>query len=141
MERFSDPVLFQELSTSELLEGSLITTLMGLGTTFFVLGLLWIIIVLISRAIKRTEKKKAELAAAPAPAVVSVPEPKAAEPAAKAAADTAAELVAVITAAIAAMEGTASANRLIIRKINRISGSSTAWGRAGSSEVIDSRKF
>jgi len=139
MERFADPALIHELSKAELIQGSLITTMMGIGTTFVVLILLWFIIALVSRAITSTEKKAEVQKAAPAAATVTAP--KAAVPAAPAVQGTGAELIAVITAAIAAMEGTTSANGLIIRKISRISGNSTAWSRAGASEIIDSRKF
>ena len=142
MERFADPVLFEELSRSELIQGALITTMMGMGTTFVVLILLWGVIALVSSVIKKTENKGAAQpqAAVQPPAQASVTAPAVTEPVTTAI-GTGSELVAVITAAIAAMEGTASANNLIIRKISRISGNSTAWSRAGSSEVIDSRKF
>jgi len=63
-------------------------------------------------------------------------------PVVTASAGISAEIVAVISAAIAAMESNASvsANGLIIRKISRISGNSTAWSMAGLNECIDSRR-
>lgn len=141
MERFADPELIQGMSGSELLQGALVTTLMGLGTTFCVLLVLWGIIALVSRIINKTGKKQVS-GAAPAPA--QAPAPKADAPAAAQTAPVSNEpgkdLIAVIAAAIAAMEGT-SPSSLIIRKINRISGNTTAWSRAGASEIIDSRKF
>ena len=142
MQRFSDPELIHGLSNSELMQGALITSLMGMGTTFVILVLLWGIIASISKVIQSTEKKAITLSQPSAPvSTASVSAPKTAEPVAIAATDAGSELVAVITAAIAAMEGTTSTSGLIIRKISRISGNSTAWSRAGSSEVIDSRKF
>ena len=142
MQKFADPELIRGLSSSELMQGALITTLMGMGTTFIVLTLLWGIISLISKVIRSTEKKAITVttASTTAPAV-TISAPKTAELAATVSADAGAELVAVITAAIAALEGTASTSGLIIRKISRISGNSTAWSRAGASEIIDSRKF
>ena len=144
MQRFADPALFAEMSKSELIQGALITTLMGMGTTFVVLVLLWCIIALVSKIINKSEGSGGSKST-PAPAQTAAP--KAAEftaPVAKAEASVQAgpgtELIAVIAAAIAAMEGTSPGN-LIIRKISRISGNSTPWSRAGVSEIIDSRKF
>ena len=51
------------------------------------------------------------------------------------------ELIAVISAAIAAFEGDAHADGLIVRRIHRISDQMPAWNRAGLSECIDSRKM
>jgi len=50
------------------------------------------------------------------------------------------ELIAVITAAIAAFEGSAAMSGLVVRKISRISGETTAWSSAGLMECIDSRR-
>ena len=141
MERFADPEMIQGLSNSELLQGSLITTLMGMGTTFVVLTLLWGIIAFVSNLINKSERKAAPTpTAAPAAATVPAPAQTVSAPTANAQAETGTELIAVIAAAIAAMEGT-SPNNLIVRKISRISGNSTSWSRAGASEIIDSRKF
>ena len=149
MERFADPNLIGELSTSEIVEGALITTLMGIGTTFVILTLLWGVIALVSKIINQTEKKpglNAKSVAAPAAAPAAAPTaaadtaPAAAVTSQAASTEANTELIAVIAAAIAAMEGT-SPNKLIVRKISRISGNSTAWSRAGASELIDSRKF
>ncbi|MEL7655284.1 MAG: OadG family protein [Bacillota bacterium] len=139
MQRFADPELIKGLSTSELTQGALITTLMGMGTTFVVLTLLWGVIAIISKVILKTEKKAITVLQKPIPMPTTAPAaPKTAEPAA---ADAGTELVAVITAAIAAMEEATSTSGLIIRKISRISGNNTAWSRAGASEVLESRKF
>lgn len=143
MDRFSDPVLFEQMSSSELVQGALITTLMGMGTTFVVLTLLWAVIAIISKVIKRTEgKRNVKQAPTPAAAPTKAQAASAAvtEPA-PASTGTGPELIAVITAAIAAMEGSVSSSNLIIRKISRISGNNTSWGKAGVSEIIDSRKF
>ena len=53
-----------------------------------------------------------------------------------------AELIAVITAAISAFEGQGGfKNNLIIRKISRVTGQTTAWANAGSVDAINSRRF
>ncbi|MDF3001456.1 MAG: mmdD [Bacillota bacterium] len=142
MERFADPEMIQGLSSSELVQGALITTLMGMGTTFVVLTLLWAIIAFVSNIINKSEGKPQGPTAAPtAPTASSPSAPAAAQTtSASAATGTGTELIAVIAAAIAALEGT-SPNHLIIRKISRVSGNSTPWSRAGASEIIDSRKF
>ena len=142
MERFADPEMIQGLSNSELVQGALITTLMGMGTTFVVLTLLWGIIAFVSKLINKSERKTAPIptVAAPTAASAPAPAPAMAAPIANAPAETGTELIAVIAAAIAAMEGV-SPNNLIVRKISRISGNSTSWSRAGASEIIDSRKF
>jgi glutaconyl-CoA/methylmalonyl-CoA decarboxylase subunit delta len=43
-------------------------------------------------------------------------------------------------AAIAATEGTAVANNLIVRKIRRIPGPDSVWGNTGRHECLDSRR-
>ncbi len=139
MQRFADPTLFQEMSKSEMMQGALVTTVMGMGTTFVVLLLLWSIIAVLSRLIQSTEKKKSSVSIVPTPKAVSnVTATPVVENKPEGAST---EVIAVIMAAIAAMEGTANTNHLIIRKINRVSGNSTAWSKAGASEVIESRKF
>ena len=141
MEKFADPALFAELSKSELIQGSLITTMMGMGTTFVVLTLLWFIIAMVSKAINSTQNK-VKPSAEVQPAAVSNTAVPSNQTTANVEVTNDSELVAVITAAIAAMEGNAiNPGNLIIRKINRISGNSNAWSRAGASEVLDSRKF
>ncbi|QOX65380.1 hypothetical protein FRZ06_19485 [Anoxybacterium hadale] len=142
MERFADPEMISGLSNSELIQGALITTLMGMGTTFVVLTLLWAIIAFVSKIINKSEgKPKGPTAVPTAPTASSTSAPAAVQTTtASAATGTGTELIAVIAAAIAALEGT-SPNRLIIRKISRIAGNSTSWSRAGASEIIDSRKF
>ena len=49
MERFADPSLIDSLSGGDKLVGALITTLMGMGTTFVILVLIWGIIVVMSK--------------------------------------------------------------------------------------------
>ena len=137
MEKFADPALFDTLTLGEKSTGALITTIMGMGITFIVLIFLWGLIAFMAKFTQEKPKPptggkmdtttKAANTATPAAATVMGSSP---------------ELIAVITAAIAAFEGqAANAGNLIIRKISRVSGQTTAWGTAGSSDAIGSRKF
>ena len=139
MQKFADPALFDTLTFGEKSIGALITTLMGMGITFSVLVLLWGLIALMA-------KLTAEKPKPPKGNLEETPVKTAAAAATIAHASTlpgiSPELIAVITAAIAAIEGrTANAGDLIIRKISRAAGQATAWGNAGTSEAIASRKF
>lgn len=131
MEQFSDPNLMDQLSMAEKLGGAGITTLMGMGVTFVILLLLWLFLAVMAKIVSPKKKEEVPAAAAATPS-------EAAAPAAAVEDDKA--LIAVITAAIAAAEGRA-ASQLVVRKINRISGETTAWGLAGRTDCIESRKF
>ena len=140
MQKFADPALFDTLTFGEKSIGALITTMMGMGITFIVLIFLWGLIALLANL--TTEKPK------PPKGNLEEASGKTANVATATIAHTSTalgstpELIAVITAAIAAFEGkTANAGDLIIRKISRASGRATAWGNAGTSEAIASRKF
>ncbi|MGI6730512.1 MAG: OadG family protein [Anaerovoracaceae bacterium] len=144
MQKFADPQLIDNLSMVERTEGALITTLMGMGITFIVLALLWVMIALMTKAIQKSEHKPEEKNIEPAvlkqtSASSSSDAPALAEQDAATQPDTA--LIAVIAAAIAAVEGSSTAENLVIKRIKRISGTSTAWSKAGAGECIDSRKF
>lgn len=139
MERFADPALFEGLTLGERVSGGLVTTLMGMGTTFCILALLWFVIAMTSKLIMRSEKKaEAALAAPVAPAPEAGVAPAAAEVVSPAGND---ELVAVLMAAIAASSGSEYVNKLRISKISRIAGARPAWNMAGSADTIDSRKI
>ncbi len=143
MERFADPVLFESLTTGEKLTGGLITTLMGMGTTFVILFLLWGIIAFISNIIRKADQKP-NTPAQSSGTIGTAPGGEAAVPkpvAASAIAESGQEIVAVIMAAITASQGAEVASKLRIRKIERISGNRTPWNAAGSAECIDSRKI
>lgn len=145
MERFADPALFVGLTTGEKAAAALVTTLMGMGTTFIILTLLWGIIALTSRIIKGADAKAAAAALAKTaePRVESKSEPlPVAEPVqAVVSQDASQELIAVIMAAIAATEGPDLVNKLRISKIQRISGPRPAWNQAGSADCVESRKI
>lgn len=140
MQRFADPALFETLDGGEKLIASLITTLTGMGVTFSVLIIIWAAIAIMARLLKTKAPKKES--AAPAPAVAAAKtEPKTATTANQQDIGTSNELIAVIMAAIAASEGAEYVNNLVVRKINRASGSRTAWNVASTADCIDSRKF
>jgi glutaconyl-CoA/methylmalonyl-CoA decarboxylase subunit delta len=135
MELFTDPSTFDTLSMGEKVIGSLVTAMLGMGTTFTVLVLIWGFIALIGRIVRKEEKmfhheEKPAPAVAPTPATAPAP----------AQADADATLVAVIMAAIAASQGTAVANNLIVRKIRRIPGPDSVWSNTGRHECLDSRR-
>ncbi len=135
MEQFANPDTVHSLSIGEKMAGAGITTLMGMGITFIVLILLWGCIAVMTKITYRPKKgdkapQTTDAAAAPSVAPTIAAAPAAAD-------DT---LIAVISAAIAAHEG-GSANGFVVRKISRISGDTTAWGDAGRSDCINSRKF
>ncbi|MGI6733823.1 MAG: OadG family protein [Anaerovoracaceae bacterium] len=145
MERFADPTLFESLTFGEKVAASLITTLMGMGTTFVILILLWGVIALTSGFFKRSEQKKSQ--PQPAASVSTIGEAPAVEKVApqpvtvSTSSESGQELVAVIMAAIAASQGNEVISNLRIRKINRISGNRTPWNVAGSADCIESRKI
>ena len=155
MERFADPALFGTLSMGEKAAGGLITTLMGMGTTFVILILLWGVTVITSNVIRGFEERaRSGVAAKAAEKVAPATKADASAGVTSAAAETAAasqslataaeaggELIAVLMAAIAASSGSDAVNNLKIRKIERISGYRPVWNSAGSSDCIESRKF
>lgn len=134
MEQFANPDMIENLSMADKLAGAGITTLMGMGITFVVLILLWGCIALMTKFTYRPNKgEKAPQTTANANAAPSEAQPVKAEVRDE-------ELAAVIAAAIVAYEGT-SAGGIVVRKIRRISGETTAWADAGRADCIDSRKF
>jgi sodium pump decarboxylase gamma subunit len=136
MEIFSNPDTFYSLSFGDKMLGSTITMLMGIGITFVVLVLLWIFVAIMGKVMGLTNKKgdKAAAAKADANATPSV----AAAPAAQSQDDV---IAAVIAAAVAAYQAGGGTGNLVVRKISRISGETTAWANAAREDCIESRKF
>lgn len=134
MEQFANPETMQNLSIGDKLAGAGITTVMGMGITFVVLILLWGCIALMTKITYRPNKGNK----APKTTDAATPPSAAADVIDRAAIDE--SVIAVISAAIAAYEGS-SPNNLVVRKIRRISGETTAWGDAGRADCIESRKF
>lgn len=138
MKRFADPVLFEQMTSGDKLAGALVTTLMGMGITFVVLAILWGLLVLMAKVLHEKPKTMDNGSTAQGTVLTSV----ASIPSNVTAGEVNdSQLVAVIMAAIAASQGTEYASNLVIRKINRISGNSPSWGKAGVSEAIDTRRF
>ena len=132
MQRFADPELIKQMSTSDKMLGSLITTLLGMGITFVVLILLWGIIVLMTKILNKPGKSDAATVA-PAPAA----QPKGGDTLTAIEEDT--SLIAVITAAIAASLQK-SGQSIVVKNIRRVSDNMPAWARAAKQEQIDSRR-
>ena len=124
MAQFADPQNLHNLSTSQKLTASLITTLLGMGITFISLVILQVVIGLMARFTARNEPPP--VAVAPAPAREARSEEKS-DPE---------ELVAAITAALAMQLGT-SANSIVIRNIHKVEDHSTVWSRAGLAELMN----
>ncbi len=141
MEMFKDPSLFVNLDFGDKLAGAGITTLIGMGTTFTILFLLWAIIAIVSKCLNVANKKAVKTKAKTEPAAAA----PVAAPAAAAAApsEDEAQIAAVIAAAIAASEGSTleAQTDLKIRKIVRTNGSRPAWGAEGLNEVLNSRRM
>jgi len=126
--KFADPEVMKTLSLSDRLFAGLITTLLGMGITFVSLVILQIVMVLTAKF------------AAPAP---TTPEEKTLpgdEPAVtgvEAASEIDdEELVAAVTTALA-MQLKTSVSNIVIRNIERVEESASAWQRAGINEQIN----
>ncbi len=132
MEMFADPRLMPDLSMGEKMLGSLITMCMGMGITFVILVLLWVIIAVMNKIMNKSDR------AGGTPQVTAPPVSGAAAQSVNAADDGA--LIAVIAAAIAAAEGTC-VNNLVVRKIQRAAADLPSWAAAGTADCIESRKF
>ena len=154
MERFADPVLFDSLTNGEKAAAGLVTTLMGMGTTFVILILLWGIIAFISGIIRRAEQKSEaqalaksvglDVKSADAVAIGVIPAARTAalQPeAVSVSVEAGQELIAVLMAAIAASSGEGEISKFKVRKIERISGFRTPWNTASTADCIESRKF
>lgn len=148
MEQFANPDTMHSLSFGEKMAGTGITALMGMGITFAILIILWVMIAIMGKIMrgsanraKRREELSAAAEAAAAPAAAPAAAAAGAAPAAAASDDA---LIAVLTAAIAAAEGDGAAaptSNLIIKKIQRVAGPATAWNTAGIGESLDSRRM
>ncbi|MGL4484544.1 MAG: OadG family protein [Anaerovoracaceae bacterium] len=127
MEKFADPASEHGLTMSEMVQGGLITTVMGMGITFAVLILLWILISIMSKIFASTGKKEKKQKVAPVAAVQTQAE------------GISPEVVVAITAALEAAAGPNVVNNLIVKKINRVAGSAPAWNAAGRNDCVQSR--
>ncbi len=135
MEQFANPETIHSMSLGDQMIGSTITMIMGIGTTFIVLIIIWIFIAVLGKTLDRTDSKK-ESKAAESAATGAGPSGDYAK--VEAASDD--SLVAVIAAAIAAYTG-GSPDRLVVRKITRLCGEQTPWGGSGLEERLETRKM
>ena len=110
-----------ELTLGEKISEGVMTLIIGMGTVFVVLIVLWLLVALMGRIITAMNGKKASTVPAPK---APVPEPVREVPAAaEAAGETVSpELLAVLSAAVAEFEGPGSP-RLVIRSVRR----TTQW--------------
>ena len=110
----------EALSFGEIMSKGGSTLLIGMGTVFAVLIVLWLAVALMGRVLGAATKKSAPAVPAKAPAPAPVPAPVAPAPVVEDAISP--EVIAAISAAIAQFEGPA-APRLVIRSVRR----STQW--------------
>jgi len=134
LERLADPQLINQMSAGEKMSASLQVTIMGLGITFSVLILLWILISIMHKVVYRPEEKKND-----SPAVTQSKAPVASA-ASQASAGEDEELIAVITAAIAASLQK-PLHSIIVKNIIRVPQSNLAWANVAKQEQLDSRRF
>lgn len=107
-----------ELTLGEKLSEGVMTLLIGMGTTFAVLIVLWFLVAMMGRIISSMNKKQADVIpaqpeTAPEPVLTAAEEPEE---------TVTPELIAVLSAAIAACEGP-DAPRMTIRSVHR----TTRW--------------
>lgn len=125
--KFADPEVMKTLSLSDRLFAGLITTILGMGITFVSLVILQIVMGLTARF----------AAQAPAPEETESPDDEPAVPEGEAANEmNDEELVAAITTALAIQLKTSVSN-IVIRNIERVEESTSAWQRAGINEQIN----
>ena len=123
--KFVDPEVMKTLSLTERLTAGLITTLLGMGITFLSLVILQFVIMLMARltSVKRTEME--------VESPVKTVDRK--TPQADSAGDE--EIVAALSVALALQLNTSVSN-IVIRNIEKVETSSSAWHRAGIAEQM-----
>ncbi|MBW2682650.1 MAG: OadG family protein [Deltaproteobacteria bacterium] len=126
--KFADPEIIQTLSLSDKLFAGLMATILGMGITFISLIVLQFAMVLMEKMLGRPAKQSVQKALHSSPPAPS-PEVTGAD-------DN--ELIAVISSVIALQLKT-SVNNIVIRNIEKIEDSSSAWNRTGRLEQMNSR--
>ncbi len=130
LENFKHAETFAQMTLGDKMVATLYVILLGMGITFVALVTIWAITALMSKILMGLEGKSQ-----PAVKAVDVAKAPVAEAAPK---EDEGELVAVITAAIAASLGT-SMHNIIVTNIRRVEDATPTWGRAGRSDVMNSR--
>ena len=97
MRQFADPELIRQMSSTQLLEGTLITTFMGMGITFVILTLLMFCIKFLTYFGKEQSRSEKNVSTEMGP-----------------------ELIVLLMAAVIANEESKSKNKIIIRKIRQV---------------------
>lgn len=125
--KFADPEVMKTLSLSQRMVAGLITTALGMGITFLSLIVLQLVIGLMA---KLSSTK-----------VESVEESEPSQPVQEQTTADAdmmkdEEVVSVISAALA-MQLKTSVNKIVIKNIERVEESSTAWNKAGIAEHMN----
>ncbi len=123
--KFADPEVMKTLSLTERLTAGLITTLLGMGITFLSLVILQFVIMLTARFTSVRGRKI--VAGSPASSAVRK------APQADSAGDE--EIVAALSVALALQLNTSVSN-IVIRNIEKVEMSSSAWHRAGIAEQM-----
>ena len=121
---FSDPASLKELTVSQKMVASLVTTLLGMGITFLALVALQIVITLMARLIPEGHAGKNP-----------VTEEKEAS-AGKAEDEDSQEVVAAISASLAVLLQ-CSPKGLVIRNIRKVEETSSVWSKVGIIEQTD----
>ena len=120
--KFSDPETMQSLTTMQRLMAGLVTTILGMGITFVSLVALQFVIGIMAKL--QPEAKPVAVLPEEEPVVQEV------------SATQDEELVAAITTVLA-MQLKTSVSNIVIRNIQRVGDSSSAWQRAGISEHMN----
>lgn len=112
------------LIDTAVLETGIVTTILGFAVVFFILGIIWISLIIFGNLMKESPDKKANTMkmAKPEPVVTDIPKDE--TPAEEQLMDDK-ELIAVITATIAAYSGgNTSPDKLVVRSLKRVKSSS-----------------
>lgn len=126
--KFADPDIIQTLSLSDKLFAGLMATILGMGITFISLIVLQFAMVIMDKLLSRPAKQTVQepvhsSTPAPSPEITTTDD---------------SELIAVISSVIALQLKT-SVNKIVIRNIEKIEDSSSAWNRTGRLEQMNSR--
>jgi sodium pump decarboxylase gamma subunit len=125
--KFADPEAMKALTTTQRVVAGLITTALGMGITFISLIILQFIISIMAKltaekAAKKQQVKPLVAAGAKVSAAENLPRDE--------------EIVVAITTALALQLKTSVSN-IVIRNIEKVEASSTAWHKAGLAENMN----
>ncbi|SHO51193.1 OadG family protein [Desulfopila aestuarii] len=127
MAQFADPETLKNLSITQKLTASMITTFLGMGITFTSLIILQVVIGLLARFTTEKAVEKAPQSPANAVSIAAAEEDQRHRDE---------ELVAAITVALSLQLGTGVGN-IVIRNIRKIEDHSPAWNKVGLAELMN----